>query len=211
MMKDVKLIVNSHVHFDHAGGLAELQKMSGARVGALAHSAEVLKRGNPGPDDPQFGLLLAYPKVSNVFVVKDNERVRAGDVTLTAHKTAGHTPGGTTWSWQSCEGERCLNLVYADSQTPVSADSFFYTRSKLYSTGVADFEHGFQVIENLPCDILITPHPDASGLWQRVAARDSGRVDAMVDPTACKRYAEGGRQRLAKRVATERATEKPMK
>lgn len=204
-IKDVKLIVNSHDHFDHAGGLAELQRLSGARVGALAPSSSVLKRGNSEADDPQFGLLLPYPKVSNVFVIKDNEVLKIGDVTMTAHKTAGHTPGGTTWTWKSCENGRCLDMVYADSQTPVSADSFFYTRSKTYSTGVADFESGHRVLESLRCDILVTPHPDASALWQRVAARDSGRADALVDSTACKRYAETARQRLAARIATEKS------
>lgn len=204
-MKDVKLIVNSHDHFDHAGGLAELQRLSGARVVALAPSAWVLQRGESGDDDPQFGLTIAFPKVRTLTVIEDNEAVKAGDVTVTAHKTAGHTPGGTTWSWTSCEGSRCLDMVYADSQTPVSADSFFYTRTKLYPNGIADFEQGFRTIGNLRCDILVTPHPDASGLWQRVAARDSGRVDALVDSTACKRYAENARKRLATRIATEKS------
>lgn len=204
-MKDVKLIVNSHVHFDHAGGLAELQRLSGARVVALAPSAWVLQRGESGDDDPQFGLTIAFPKVRTLTVIEDNEAVKGGDITVTAHKTAGHTPGGTTWSWVSCEKEQCLNMVYADSQTPVSADSFFYTRTKLYPNGIADFEQGFRTIENLRCDILVTPHPDASGLWQRVAARDSGRVDVLVDSTACKRYAEAARKRLATRIATEKS------
>lgn len=204
-MKDVKLIVNSHVHFDHAGGLAELQKLSGARVAALAPSVDALKRGNSTNNDPQFGLLLPYPKVSNVFVANENEPVRGGDIVMTPHKTAGHTPGSTTWTWKSCEGDRCLDLVYADSQTPVSADSFFYTRSKTYPNGISDFESGHRVLENLRCDILITPHPDASALWQRLAARDSGRVDALVDGTACKKYAETARKRLATRIATEKA------
>ncbi|MEO7999323.1 MAG: subclass B3 metallo-beta-lactamase [Gemmatimonadaceae bacterium] len=204
-IKDVKLIVNSHDHYDHAGGLAELQRLSGARVAALAPSASVLKRGNSEADDPQFGVLLPYPKVANVSVIRANEPVKVGDIAMTAHKTAGHTPGGTTWTWQSCENGRCLDMVYADSQTPVSADSFFYTRSKTYSTGVADFENGYRVLESLRCDILVTPHPDVSGFWQRVAARDSGRVDALVDSTACKRYAETARQRLAARIATEKS------
>jgi metallo-beta-lactamase class B len=94
-------------------------------------------------------------------------------------------------------------MVYADSQTPISADGFFYSRSKTYPNGVRDFEKGFAVLESLRCDILITPHPDASQLWQRLAARDGGRGDALIDPTACRRYAATARQRLATRLATE--------
>ncbi|MEO7363581.1 MAG: subclass B3 metallo-beta-lactamase [Gemmatimonadaceae bacterium] len=206
-IKDVKLIVNSHAHFDHAGGMAELQRLSGARVVALPPSAWVLQRGESGDDDPQYGLGIPFAKVQSPGVVEDNETIKGGEVSVTAHKTAGHTPGGTTWSWVSCEGERCLNMVYADSQTPVSADSFFYTRTKTYPNGLADFENGFRSLDAMPCDILLTPHPDASGLWQRVAARDSGRVNALVDTMACKRYADGARKRLATRIATE--TSKP--
>ncbi|MBC8088830.1 MAG: subclass B3 metallo-beta-lactamase [Phycisphaerae bacterium] len=202
-VEDVKLIVNSHDHFDHAGGIAALQKLSGARVAASASSAKVLERGESESDDPQFGVLLKFPRVSNVSVIKDNEVLKAGDVSLTARFTPGHTPGGTSWSWQSCEGHRCVVMVYADSQTPVSADGFFYSRSKTYPNGVKDFEKGFSVLESLKCDILITPHPDASQLWQRVAARDGGKSEALIDASACKRYAAAARVRLATRLATE--------
>lgn len=202
-IQDVKLIVNSHVHYDHAGGIAELQKLSGARVVATPSTASVLKRGDSEDDDPQFGLTLPFPKVANVSTMKEGEIVKGGDVALTAHFTGGHTPGGTTWAWTSCEGARCVNLVYADSQTPISADDFYFTRSKTYPNGIRDFEHGFKALESMNCDILITPHPDASVLWQRVAKRDGGDANGLVDNMACKRYAAGARQRLATRIATE--------
>lgn len=202
-LEDVRLIVNSHDHFDHAGGIAALQKLSGARVAASAPSAKVLLRGDSEIDDPQFGVLLKFPPVPNVVVIKDNELVQAGDVSITARFTPGHTPGGTSWSWQSCEEGRCLDMVYADSQTPVSADGFFYSRSKTYPNAVKDFEKGFAVLESLRCDILITPHPDASQLWQRVTARDGGKSDALLDASGCKRYAAVARVRLATRLATE--------
>jgi len=116
---------------------------------------------------------------------------------LTAHFTPGHTPGGTTWTWRSCDGDVCKDMVYADSQTPVSADGFFFTRSTTYPTAIADFERGFKVLENLSCDILITPHPSASKLWERVESR------TLTDTSACKRYAANARAALAKRVASE--------
>jgi metallo-beta-lactamase class B len=132
-------------------------------------------------------------------VIADGETVRVGAIALTAHFTPGHTPGGTSWSWRSCARGRCLDLVYADSQTPVSADGFRYTASAAWPTAVADFERGIATIERLRCDLLVTPHPDASGLWERVAAR------RVVDPQACRRYAATARERLARRVADERA------
>jgi metallo-beta-lactamase class B len=202
-IEDVKLLLNSHAHYDHAGGIAALQRASGAAVAASAAAAPVLESGNSGRDDPQYGLLLPFPAVADVAVVADGDTLRVGPLVLTAHLTPGHTPGGTTWSWKSCERERCVSIVYADSQTPVSADDFYFTRSVTYPSAIADFERGFTVLEGLACDILVTPHPGASSLWQRVAARDAGNPDALIDGDACNGYATAARERLAKRVAAE--------
>jgi metallo-beta-lactamase class B len=197
--EEVKLILNSHAHFDHAGGIAALQRATGAAVAATPSSAAVLERGASGPDDPQYGVLLSYPPVRDVRAVADGETLRVGPLALTAHATPGHTRGGTSWSWRSCEDGRCLELVYADSQTPVSADGFRFTGSQ----ATADFERGFAVLERIPCDVLLTPHPGASRLWERIAARDGGAKDALVDRDACRRYAAAAREQLARRLASE--------
>ena len=206
---DVKLLLNSHAHFDHAGGLAAVQRASGARVAARAPSAGVLRAGASGPDDPQYGGLSDFPPVRAVRVVADGGTVRVGPLALTAHATPGHTPGGTTWSWVSCErasgDRRCLGMVYADSQTPVAAAGFSFAHSRTYPAALDDFARGQAALEGLRCDVLLTPHPEASGLWARVAARDAGRAAALVDAGACRRYAAAARERVARRVAEESA------
>ena len=201
-VEDVKLIVNSHVHFDHAGGIAELQKLSGARVAASPWTADVMKKGAVPRDDPQYGAIRPITRVARVETIKDGDALSAGAVTVTAHLTPGHTPGGTSWTWQSCENGRCLNLVYADSLSPVSANGFRFSRRKEYPSA-EDFERSFSFLESTPCDILVTPHPDASGLWNRQEQRAS-RPDALVDPNACRVLAEKSREQLKKRLATER-------
>jgi metallo-beta-lactamase class B len=201
-VEDIKLIVNSHVHFDHAGGIAELQKLSGARVAASRWSAGVMEKGAVPPDDPQFGVIIPISRIARVETFRDGETLSAGDLTLTAHLTPGHTPGGTSWTWRSCENNRCLSLVYADSLTPVSADGFLFTRSNEYPHAVDDFERSYAFLNGTPCDILITPHPDFSNLWQRLEQRSS-KPDALIDPTACRVLAETSRERLKKRLAQE--------
>jgi metallo-beta-lactamase class B len=196
---DVALILNSHAHYDHAGGIAALQRASGARVAASQASAAVLEQGTPEPDDPQHASALPFPPVPNVERFMDSATLRVGPLSLTAYRTAGHTPGSTTWSWVSCEGSECLTIVYADSQTPVSDDGFLFSRNTTYRSAVADFERAFAVLESLRCDILLTPHPGASALWERRAAGSAGLIDA----TACRRYAAKGRQQLARRLETE--------
>jgi metallo-beta-lactamase class B len=202
-VEDVKLIVNTHVHFDHAGGIAELQKLSGARVAASAWTADVMRKGVVPRDDPQFGLIRAVARIARVETFKDGEILSAGGVSVTAHLTPGHTPGGTSWTWRSCENGRCLNLVYADSVTPVSADGFLFTHRKEYPHGPDDFERSYEFLESAPCDILITPHPDFSNLWQRLEQRGS-KPDALIDPTACRKLEESSRERLKVRLETEK-------
>ena len=200
LVEDVRLIVNSHAHYDHAGGIAALQRASGATVALSPWSAGVVRAGTSGRGDPQFGILLPFAPVRDIRTIADGETLKAGSVSVTAHFTPGHTPGGTSWTWRSCEGDRCMDMVYADSQTPISADGFFYTKSADYPNALGDFEHGLGVLENLPCDILLTPHPTASNLWDRIA---NGTI---VDASACKRFVAGARAAVAKRVATERGT-----
>lgn len=204
-IEDVKLILNSHAHFDHAGGIAELQRLSGARVAASPWSADVLKAGGMGRGDPQYGSLLPIAPVANVSVIGDNETLHVGPIAVTSHFTPGHTPGGTTWSWKSCEAGRCLDIVYADSQTPISADNFLFTNNTSYPNAVQDFEHSATVLDTIPCGILLSPHPGASSLWERLAKRDAGDANALVDPSACHEYAENARAALAKRVAAEKS------
>lgn len=204
-LEDVKVILNTHAHYDHAGGIAGLQAATGAEVDASPWSAAIIQRGRTDDRDPQYGIALSFPPAHNVRTIKDGQVVRVGDLSLTAHFTGGHTPGGTTWTWRACEGDRCLDIVYADSQSPVSKDGFLFSRSTTYPTAVADFEHSFKVLESLSCDILITPHPEQSQFWQRVAS------GGLVDREACRRYAGGMRKQLADRLATERtAKDKPL-
>lgn len=204
-LEDVKLILNSHAHFDHAGGIAALQRASGAMIAAHPWSAAVLRLGRSLPDDPQHGALLAYPPVVNVQELADGETVRVGPIAITAHFTGGHTPGGTSWSWRSCEDDRCWDLVYADSQTPVSGDGFRFSDGTTYRTAVADFERGHAVLERLRCDVLLTPHPGFSRVFDRLARREAGDVDAFRDPSGCREYAARARGWLADRLARERA------
>ncbi|HEX8748252.1 MAG TPA: subclass B3 metallo-beta-lactamase [Pyrinomonadaceae bacterium] len=204
-IEDVKLIVNSHVHFDHGGGISELQRLSGAKVAASPWSAEVLTKTGVGRGDPQFGSIRPVALVPRANTLRDGQTVRVGSIKLTAHFTPGHTPGGTSWTWESCEGGRCLSLVYADSMTAVSAEGFRFSASSEYPTAVQDFEKSFAFLRAARCDILLTSHPDASALWQRLEGRARGvRPDPVVSPNACKALAERAGEQLRRRLASEK-------
>jgi metallo-beta-lactamase class B len=204
-VEDVKLIFNSHVHCDHAGGIAELQRLTGARVLASPASAAVLRHGGVGRDDPQDGIAVPIAAVANVATLADGETLHVGSVAVTAHFTPGHTPGGTSWTWMSCENGRCLHIVYADSLNAVSAAGFRFTRSAAYPNALADFARSFAVVDSLPCDVLVTVHPELNDLWTRLDRRAHGDANALVDPSACRRYVDMERAILAKRIAEEKS------
>jgi metallo-beta-lactamase class B len=203
-VENVRLILNSHVHFDHAGGIAELQRRSGARVVASQWSAEVLRKGGMGKGDPQYGTVPPIAAVKNVSVFRDGESLHVGEITVTSHLTPGHTPGGTSWTWKTCEGAVCYDMVYADSLNPISAPGFRFNKSREYPQAIEDFEKSFAFFETTPCDVLITAHPDVSGLWDRMTLREKGaKPDPLVDSGACRKLAEDGREKLRQRLASE--------
>ena len=205
-LSDIRLIVNSHTHFDHAGGIAALQRATRAAVAASERAAAALRAGKPNPDDPQFAVANNdFPRVQDVRVVRDGETLTVGNVGLTAHFTPGHTPGSTTWSWRSCEGSRCLDVVYADSLNPVSADDFRFSGSASTPSIVDSFSRSIRIVEALPCDILLSPHPGFFGMQDKLRRQNAGESDVFVDPNACREYAGAARTRLEQRIAQEGA------
>jgi metallo-beta-lactamase class B len=198
-IEDIKGIVNSHAHGDHAGGIAELQRVSGAKVFASPAAAAAIQQGRGGQDDPQFDTAAPFPPARHVQVVADNQTLNIGSIAITAHYTPGHTRGGTSWTWKECEGKRCLNMVLADSLSAVSSPGFKFSNSSLYPNALTDFEHSFAVIGALRCDILLTVHPEAPDVWERL-----GKANALVDNDACRRYVSKARERLAARIEEER-------
>jgi metallo-beta-lactamase class B len=203
--QDVKLIVNSHGHFDHAGGIAALQRASGARVAASPSGAEALRRGENTTDDPQYGFgkqFNGFPPVENVDVISDDESLTVGNVTITAIFTPGHTPGSTTWTWQSCEGLTCLNMVYADSISAAAAPGFKFTDKPEV---VALFRRSITRLGELPCDIVISTHPSATNLDAKIKRREArkpGEPDPFVD-RGCRALAATAMKGLEARIAEE--------
>ncbi len=203
--EDVKLIVNSHGHYDHAGGIAALQRASGATVAASPSGADALQRGENTTDDPQYGFGKAengFPPVKNVKVIKDSEVLTVGNISITAVFTPGHTPGSTTWTWRSCEGSQCLNLVYADSISAVAAPGFKYTAEP---ERVNAFRRSISRLGELPCDIVVSTHPGATRLDDKIKKRaaQKGGPDPFVDH-GCKALAATALKGLEARIAEEK-------
>src|SRR5215213_1754898 len=163
---DVRIILHSHEHLDHVGGIARLQRMSGATLFASAAAARVFATGAATSDDPQAGMHQPFPPASVGRVIGDGQEVRLGNLMLTAMATPGHTPGALSWRWVSCDGGVCRTIVYADSLTAVSRDDYRFSDHPDY---LAAYRRSIAKIAASPCEILLTPHPSASKTRERLA------------------------------------------
>lgn len=181
-IKDVKVLLNSEPHPDHAGGLGVLQQASGAELWASDASAYTLASGGDDPDGilPLRALVwigvVGYPAMRVDHRFKDGDIIRLGPLALTAHITGGHTRGCTSWSFSVRDGERNLNVVSACDLGRLAA--LQYPEQK------ADLEHSFKVLRGLPVDIWVTCHARWWGRYRKFLASADARdpVEPFIDP-----------------------------
>jgi metallo-beta-lactamase class B len=194
---NVRILLYSHEHSDHVGGLAKLQELTGAQVYATPAGAKVLESGVASADDPQQGINKPFPGVRVDHILHDGEQVRLGNTILTAVETPGHTPGAVTWHWGSCDGGVCRQIVYADSLTPKSNDTYRFSDHPAY---LAAYRASIAKVAALNCEILLSPHPSASDLVKRF-----GKGEPLDDPDGCRNYAAGLTKQLDERLEKEKA------
>ncbi len=199
--EDVRYILASHEHFDHVGGHAILAKATGAQIIASPLAAPVLESGMVSDEDPQAD--ADHPAMTPVKVarmIQDGETLTLGDIAITAHATPGHTPGAMSYTWTACasddEPPACRRIAYVDSLSPVSADSYRFSD---HPQTIAAFRTSISKLSQLPCDELLTPHPSASSLIEKL------RDGMLGAPGQCQRYAAALTAALDKRLSKERA------
>lgn len=203
-LEDIRYILTSHEHFDHVGGIAELQRLSGATVLTSPAAKPVLESGKTDKGDPQFGNGMPdMTPLAPVRSVRDGDTVELGTLSIKAHYTPGHTQGGMSWTWQSFENGKAMNMVYADSLNAIAGPGFRYSGNTVYPNAKADIERSIARVAALPCDILVTAHPDSSDLLERQAKQKQLGNVAFVAPGACASYADGGRRKLARTLTEE--------
>lgn len=189
-------VLTSHEHFDHVGGAWWVHQNSGAPVYTSPAGRRALGTGETNPDDPQFGEHPAmHPMPAGTTrAVTVGEPVTIAGMTFTPVATPGHTPGALTWQWESCDNGECVIIVYADSLSPVSSDDYRFSDHPEY---VQSFRDGIARLAALDCDILLTPHPSASGMRDKLLAGD------LTSGMDCAAYAADRLALLETRLASE--------
>ena len=196
-VRDVTLLGYSHEHFDHVGGMAYLQEVTGASLVALEAGAQAMRTGESDPADPQHAMHEPFAAARVDFVHKDGDAMGVGALLVRSFATPGHTPGGTSWQWNSCEGLVCKTIVFADSLSPVSRDDYRFSDHPEY---LAEYRAGLDRLAKIDCDILLAPHPSHAQLLKHI---EKGTLLSMDTP--CPAYAAKKHSDLDKRLSKEAA------
>ena len=185
-LADVKILINSHAHYDHAGGLALLKQFTGATLIATRADAELMARGGQG--DPNFGDRFKYQPVTVDKFLKDGDKVELGGVELTAHLTPGHTKGCTTWTMKVKEGAKQYDVVIVGS---ASAPGYKLVDNQQYPAIVEDYERTFRVLKGLKCDVFLAPHGSFYSMLEKTKLLEEGaKQNPFIDPAGYHNYVE---------------------
>ncbi|WP_165830548.1 subclass B3 metallo-beta-lactamase [Phenylobacterium soli] len=186
--RQVKVLLSTHAHIDHAGGLAQLKRETGAVLYASKLDGALMARGGKG--DFGLGDAAAYPPVTPDRTLADGQKVSLGGWTLTAHITPGHTRGCTTWTFPvTVAGQtRQAMVLCSNSVLPM----YRLAGKESYPGIAADYRRSYATWRSLPCDVFLASHGMFFNLKAKRAALEAGQADAFVDPAGCKAYFEKG-------------------
>jgi metallo-beta-lactamase class B len=183
---DIKILLISHAHYDHCAGSAEILKETGAKYEVMDADVSVVQSG--GRTDFQYGSdpTTHYAPAHVDRVLHDGDTVNLGGVVLTAHLTAGHTRGTTTWTMDEREGGRLLHVVIVGS--PNVNPGYKLVKNTVYPQIAADYKRGFAVLNGLPCDIFLGAHGSYFDMKEKYAKFKNGDRDPFIDPAGYKAY-----------------------
>lgn len=192
-LADVKVLLNGHAHPDHAGGLAALKRDSGAQFYAM--DAEVTPLEHNGQGTFYRGNRRLFESVRVDHVLHDGGIVSLGGITLTAHLTAGHTPGCTTWTMKTTEGGITYDVVFMCQLSLM--DDQPLTHNPIYPRIAQDYRHAFAVLGRMPCDVFLAEHGYMFDLKDKVARLAAHPAkNPFIDPAGYRQFVEQSRSQF---------------
>lgn len=205
-LSDVKVLLNTHAHFDHAGGLAELKKDTGAQFAASAGDRVALETGKYVGSEDVKAFDFAPVKVDRVL--NDGDTVTLGGATLTANLTPGHSAGCTTWTFPvRIKGDPHEAILYCS--TSVAANRLVSkAKGPQYPGIVADYEKSFAKLGTLKADVFLAPHAEQFGLAEKRAKLAAGGPNPFIDPTALQKTVAASEQAFRQELAKQQEAAK---
>jgi metallo-beta-lactamase class B len=196
--EEIRVLLNSQAHFDHAAGLALIKRETGARLEAMGPDATLLEAGGKG--DFLFGDRLWFPAVTVDRVLRDGDVIEQGGVRLTAHHTPGHTKGATTFTMVVTEGGRAYPVVFATSTTVNEGTSL--VDNPKYPEIVTDWARTYAILESLTADVWVSAHSSVFDMKGKFARIGRG-PNPYVDPKGFRRFVIDSRQRFNSLLAAQ--------
>lgn len=199
--KDVKILLISHGHWDHAAGSAEIKRLTGAKYMVMDADVPVVESG--GKTDFQYGSSTEsqFPATKVDRVLHDGDEVKLGGVVLVAHKTPGHTKGCTTWTMKVREDTKTYNVVIVGS--PNVNTGYKLVGNAAYPTIGQDYELTFRTLQSLPCDVFLGAHGGYFGMEAKYARMKAGGVNPFIDPEGYKSYVAEREQAFRRELAKQ--------
>lgn len=200
-LEDIKILLNSHAHYDHAGGFAELKRLTGAKLMTSEGDIPLLAAGGKG--DPNFGDRFSFEPVKPDRVLRDGDKVELGGVTMVARMTPGHTKGCTSWTMKIKDGERQYDVVFVGS---TSAPGYKLVNNAGYPGIVADYEKTFRLLKSLPCDVFLAAHGQFYNMLEKAKLAEQGKTpNPFIDPEGYRRYLDASEKSFRKLLASQSA------
>ena len=204
-LSDEKILLHSHAHYDHAGGLAELKKRTAAQLVAMEGDATLLASGGRG--DFFFGDRLTFPPVKPDRVIHHGDTVSLGGVTLTSHLTAGHTRGCTTWTMTTEENGKPLHVVFIGSMSVLPG--YRLSGKESYPGIASDYGRSFRTLKSLACDVFLASHGSFFDLTDKREALAKGAAkNPFIDPAGYRAYIARAERAFDAELERERSSSK---
>lgn len=199
-VSDIKIILNSHAHFDHTGGFAEIKKETGAQLIAGARDKPLLESGTYPGDEKNTD--IGFPSVKVDRTVTEGDKVTLGGTTLTAHATPGHSPGCTSWEMTVKDGSENREVLFFCSGT-VALNRL--VGNPTHAGIVDDYRSTYAKVKAMKIDVLLGPHPEVYGMQAKRAAMKDGAPNPFVKPGELATYAATLEQDFDKQLARQTA------
>lgn len=202
-LSDVKVLINTHAHYDHAGGLAQLKADTGAKLWASRGDKPALEKGQHFGDNANG--LTPFPAVKVDKTFGDETKLKMGGSTLVAHLTPGHTIGCTSWTTQVVERGRALNVTFPCS---LSVAGNVLVGNKTHKSIVADYRASFAALRAIPTDVMLPSHEEQGDLLAKRQKQLRGDADAFIDPTELGKFVDGYETRFNQELARQQGAAK---
>lgn len=192
---DIKIVLATHGHFDHAGAIAHFKQEYGAQIGMTEADWELSEQP---ATDPRF----AYETTPRDLVLADGDVVTLGDTSITVRVTPGHTEGVLSLDFEVRDGD-ARHRAFTFGGVGLNFDGVPRTESYLDSVARIRAWH-----EEQPIEVNVPNHPtvgDVLGRRDRLAERGEGDPHPFVDPEGYSAWLDEIEAAAEEKLAEEQA------